>query len=221
MDCLGSISHFHFSIIHRRNHCLTFVSSTWLPPSVAWEVLLHDEERSASSKSFPITKSFSFGRKGRAQHVPTVDCGCAALPYEGMHRMSGMTFHPPLVTRYSLLITHYLKSGSINTITAIIREDRIAGKAAGVYFSIVRNLWRLERLLGLRSARSRDAAQSQGRLVARHDPARRHRGPRRLDPHAPESVGSFRPCAEFLRPDGRLPRVQIAVSSGSSPRRIF
>src|ERR1019366_8083660 len=114
-----------------------------------------------------------------------------------------MTFHPPLVTRYSILITQ--KSGSINTITAIIREDRIAGEAAGVYFSIVRNLWRPERLLGLRSARSRDAAQSQGTLVARHDPPRRHRGPRRFDPHAPQSVGSIRPCAEFLRPDGRLP----------------
>src|SRR5665213_3907322 len=99
---------------------------------------------------------------------------------------TGMSFRGndiPAPTRYSVLITRYSTSGSIDSISAITRKDRIARQAAGVCISIVRNLWRPEWLLGLRPARRRNAAQFEGRLVARDDPARRYRRPRRLHPH--------------------------------------
>src|SRR3954453_19717501 len=109
------------------------------------------------------------------------------------------------MSRYSLLLR-----GSAS-IAGIPRKDSLARQAARVRVPVVRNLWRSERLLGLRSARRRTAAQPEGRLVARHDLAWRHRRPRRLDPHAPARLGSLRSRAEFLRSDGRLPRMQIAL----------
>src|SRR6267143_455789 len=49
-------------------------------------------------------------------------------------------------------------------------KNRVAVQAARVYLSVLRNLRRHQRLLGLRSAGRGTQAQRQGTLVEQHDP---------------------------------------------------
>ena len=64
-------------------------------------------------------------------------------------------------------------------------------------------------------ARRAAQAQRQGRLVALDGAApRRHRRPRRRDPHGAEGVGGERPRRHVHRPARRLPQLQ-----GALPRR--
>jgi len=103
--------------------------------------------------------------------------------------------------------------GSTTIIAANIRKDRLACQAPRLHFSIIGNLWRLEWLLGLRSAWNRNAPQCQRSLVACHDASPRYRRLGCCDLDASQGMGSLRPCAEFFRSDGRLQIVQSKIQA--------
>ena len=95
--------------------------------------------------------------------------------------------------------------------------DRVVNlaKRRGPGLPVVRDLRRVPLHLGLRAARRPAQAQRQGRLVAVDGAApRRHRRPRRRDPHGAEGVGGERPRRHLHRPARRLPQLQRAL-----PRR--
>ena len=95
--------------------------------------------------------------------------------------------------------------------------DRVVNlaKRRGLRLPLERDLRRLPVHLGLRAARRAAQAQRQGRLVALDGAApRRHRRPRRRDPHGAEGLGGERPPRDLHRPARRLPQLQGAV-----PRR--
>ena len=92
------------------------------------------------------------------------------------------------------------------------RHDRVALEATRLHLSLVRDLRRHQRGLGLRAARRRAQEQRQAGVVADHGPgARRHRRPRRRDPHASPGLGDVRPRRIVQRPAGRMPDRPPAV----------
>ena len=95
--------------------------------------------------------------------------------------------------------------------------DRVVNlaKRRGLVFPSSRDLRRVPLHLGLRAARRAAEAQREGRLVAVDGPApRRHRRPRRRDPHGAPGVGGERARRHVHRPARRLPELQ-----GALPRR--
>ena len=95
--------------------------------------------------------------------------------------------------------------------------DRVVNlaQATRLRLPVERDLRRLPLHLGLRAARRAAQAQREGRLVALDGAApRRHRRPRRRDPHGAEGLGGERPPRDVHRPAGRLPQLQ-----GALPRR--
>ena len=90
-------------------------------------------------------------------------------------------------------------------------KNRVAVQAARLHFSIVRDLRRHQRLLGLRPARRGTQAQRQGTLVERHDPpARRCGRPGSHHHHVAANLEGQRPRGHVQRPDVRLQKVQEA-----------
>ena len=85
------------------------------------------------------------------------------------------------------------------------RHDRLALEAARVHLSVVGDLRRDQRRLGLRAAGGRAQEQRQARLVAGDGPgAGRHRRPRCRDPDAPAGLGDLGPRGQLQRPAGRV-----------------
>ena len=98
-------------------------------------------------------------------------------------------------------------------------KDRQPLQAPGLYFPILRNLWRAQWLLGLRSAGSRAQTQPQGFLVAPQcSRTRRHGRHGRLDHHEPRRLEGQRTRGDLQRSDGGLPFVQVAPSRRSIAR---
>ena len=95
-----------------------------------------------------------------------------------------------------------------------------ARQAPRLHLSIERDLRRHRRLLRLRSARRDPQAQRQGRVVARDGrTARRRRGVRFVDHHAPADVGRVGPRRGVSRQARRLPQLQAPLSRRPSRRR--
>ena len=99
-------------------------------------------------------------------------------------------------------------------------RDRQPLQAPRLRLPVGRDLRRLPLHLRLRPARRLDAAQRQGRLVARDGAAARRRGrPRCRHPLQPEDLGGVGPPRQLHRPAGRLPQLQRALAGRPSRSR--
>src|ERR1051326_3329000 len=82
---------------------------------------------------------------------------------------------------------------------------------------VLRDLWRVERILGLRPIRGRTKTEHQGVLVAFDDTmAGRCGGAGSFDHYASANLGSQRPHQHIQRFDGGLPVNSATLSSGSN-----
>src|SRR5204863_8198573 len=99
-------------------------------------------------------------------------------------------------------------------------KDRQLVQTARLHFPVERNLWRIERSVGLRPARSRTQAPPEELLVAGDGSrTRRRRRSRWFDSNESRGLESERTRRHFQRSDGRLSILQGTLARRSADRQ--